>query len=307
MKKGKKPLTTSKVKFSYKDKAVLEDITLKLKKGELVAIIGKSGSGKSTLLKLIAGIISKRKSGKIRIFGLPRFFKKSKIGFVPQESAFIPDLSIEDNIKIMGANSGLREAQAISKAREYMNLLKLDESLSKKPSELSGGQKVRLNILLSFLHEPELLILDEPFVGLDFKNRRLLWHFLTEMKKKGKSIVLTSHLLAEIQEHVDRIIILRNGVVFFTGGLEKLKQKLKINYLIEYKFTHLSKEAREEINKYCIYKDLEILDHYNKYFMFGIHSTKQRSTLETLFKKLKLNFEEIGFREPNLDEVFLKE
>jgi ABC-2 type transport system ATP-binding protein len=307
MKKRGKPLTTSNVQFSYKDKTVLEDISLKLKKGELVAIIGKSGSGKSTLLKLIAGIISQRKSGKIRIFGLPRFFKKSKMGFVPQESAFIPDLSLEDNIKIMGANSGLREKKSLEKAREYMSLLQIDESLSKKPSELSGGQRVRLNIVLSFLHEPELLILDEPFVGLDFKNRRLLWHFLDAMKKKGKSIVLTSHLLAEVQEHTDRIIILKNGNIFFTGKLDKLKEKLKINYLIEYKFTHLSKEATQEIKKYCIYKELEILDSYGRYYMFGLHLTRQRKMLESLFNRLKLSYEEVGFREPNLDEVFMKE
>lgn len=306
-KKRKKPLTTKKVGFSYSEKEILRDVTLKLGKGELVAIIGKSGSGKSTLLKLIAGIISRKHSGKIRIFGRPKFMKKKSMGFVPQETAFIPDLSLEDNIKIMGANSGLREKKALQKANDYFTLLKLNEPLHKKPSELSGGQKVRFNILLSFLHEPELLILDEPFVGLDFKNRRILWHFLETMRKKGKSIILTSHLLTEVQEHVSRIILLQNGKIFFTGDLDKLKKKLRINYLIDYRFSRLNKETMGKLKKYCAYKEIEILDNYEKYILFGINSRRQIRTLESEFKKLKLKYGEVSFREPNLDEISMKE
>jgi ABC-type multidrug transport system ATPase subunit len=207
----------------------------------------------------------------------------------------------------MGLNLGITEKKAIEKANEYLQLLKISDPLSKKPSEMSGGQKVRFNIVLSLLHEPDLLILDEPFVGLDFKNRRLLWHFLETMKKKGKSIVLTSHLLTETQEHVDRLIIIEKGKVFFSGNLEQLKEKLKIHYLLEYRFTHLSKDNFEKIRKYCLYKEIEILDAYERYIMFGVNDEKQRTMLANTFDKLNLKFQEISFREPNLDEVFMKE
>ncbi len=303
----KKPLLTKQVRFSYKNSEVLRNISFDLKKGELVSIVGKSGSGKSTLLKLIAGIISTKYTGKIRIFGKAKGFKKSKMGFVPQENAFIPDLSLEDNIKIMGLNLGITEGKAMEKANEYLSLLKIHDPLSKKPSEMSGGQRVRFNIVLSLLHEPDLLILDEPFVGLDFKNRRLLWHFLETMKSKGKSVVLTSHLLTETQEHVDRIIIIEKGKVFFSGNLDKLKEKLKIHYLLEFRFSHLSKENFEKIRKYCLYREIEILDAYERYIMFGINDEKQRGMLISMLHKLNMKFREIGFREPNLDEVFMKE
>jgi ABC-2 type transport system ATP-binding protein len=305
--KKKSPLSTKKVRFGYSDQEVLRDISLNLKKGELVAIIGKSGSGKSTLLKLVAGIISLGYGGKIRIFGRPKFMKKSKIGFVPQESSFIPDLSLLDNIKVIGLNHGVNEKLALERAELYLQMLKLDEPLNKKPGELSGGQKVRFNIILSLLHEPDLLILDEPFVGLDFKNRRLLWHFLEKLKKKGKSVLLTSHLLTEIQEHVSRIIILRNGKVFFSGNVDRLKEKLRIHYLLEYRFTYLSKENLSKIKKYCAFKEIEILDFYDRYVMFGLNDQHQQRMIESLFNKLNLKFQEIGFREPNLDEIFMKE
>ena len=306
MKIKRKPLSTTNVGFSYANQEVLRDVSLKLKESEIVAIIGRSGSGKSTFLELVAGIISVKHSGKIRIFGRNKIFGKRQVGFVPQKLSLIPDLSIIDNIKISGLNLGISEEQAISRAADLMNLLKLKEDINKKPEQLSGGQKVRLNIILSLLHDPKILILDEPFVGLDFMNRRLLWHFLESMRKKKKSIILTSHLLTETQEHVNRLIILKEGEVFFSGDLEKLKTKLKMNYIYETRFTHLSRENLEKIKKYCAYKDLEILDSYEKYIMFGLNTEREKTNLTKLFEKLNLKFQEAGFREPNLDEVFLK-
>ncbi len=300
------PLKTEGVGFSYSSQDVLRDISLSIKRGELVAIIGKSGCGKSTFLKIIAGIIFTSHQGKIRIFGRPKFFAKNKIGFTPQEIALIPDLSIIDNIKILGLNSGISESAAVKKATVLMKMLMIEEDVNKLPSQLSGGQQMRLNVILSILHDPEILILDEPFAGLDFQNRRLLWHFLESLKKKGKSIVLTSHLLTETQEHVDRLLILKDGKIFFSGNLEKLKTKLKINYIYELRFSHLSKQNLDKIKKYCAYRDVKILDAYERYVMFGINTERQKSYLTKLLQKLNLRFNEISFREPNLDETFLK-
>ncbi len=303
---SKKPaISTKKVAFSYSEKQVLKDISLDLKQGEIVAIIGKSGSGKSTFLKILAGIISFGYSGKIKIFGSKKFFKQHTLGFIPQETAFIPDLSLEDNIKIIGLNYGTSEKKSLEKAAELMSLLKLEKDLKLFPSQLSGGEKVRFNIILSLLHDPKIIVLDEPFVGLDFKNRRILWHFIESMKSRKKAIVLTSHLLTEIQERVSRLIILKNGKIFFNGNLEKLKTKLKTNYILETKFSSLSNKKLQELKKFCNYKDIKILDSYNKYIMFAFQTDNKKETLLSKLKKLNLDFRELSYREPNLDEVFL--
>jgi ABC-2 type transport system ATP-binding protein len=306
-KRGEKfPLSAESVRFSYADQEVLRDITLNVKEGTITAIIGKSGSGKSTFLNLVAGIISKKYHGKIKIFGRSKMLEKKSVGFVPQEVAVIPDLSIEDNLKIAGLNLGLSEKQALEKAFSLMKLLRLDESIKKKPSELSGGQRIRLNIILSLLHNPKVIVLDEPFVGLDFLNRRLLWHFLESMKKKGLSIVLTSHLLSETQDHADKLVILKDGKVFFTGNLDSLKEKLQIKYVFEIRFSRLSAENLKKIKKFCDFKDIHIIDAYEKYMMIALKNQKVRDVLTNFFNKNKLQYEEIGLREPNLDEVFLK-
>jgi ABC-2 type transport system ATP-binding protein len=299
------PLSAESVKFAYNNKEILQDITLNVKENAITAIIGQSGSGKTTFLKLAAGIISDKYGGDIKIFGKSKIFKKNVIGFVPQEIALIPDLSILDNIKIAGLNLGITEEQALQKALELMKLLRLEEELQKKPYELSGGQRARLNIILSLLHEPKIVILDEPFVGLDFRNRRLLWYFLKSLKKKGLSIILTSHLLSETQEHADRLIILKKGRVFFNGDLNSLKNKLNIQFILEIKFSRLSKENMIKLKKYCDYKSIKILDVYERYIMFSLANEKTKEVLTKLFEKNKLQYEIIGFREPNLDEIFL--
>ena len=301
-----KPIAADSVRFGYEDEDVLKDITISVKEGKITSIIGQSGSGKSTFLKLISGIISKRHIGSIKVFGKAKIFQKSKIGYVPQELSYIPDLTIEDNIKISGLNLGISEKKALTKAKDLLKLLRLEVELSKKPTQLSGGQKARLNIILSLLHNPKIVVLDEPFVGLDFYNRKLLWHFIESMKKKKKSIILTSHLLSETQEYVDRMIILKNGKVFFNGKLESLKTKLHMQFVFEVRCLYLSNESFSKIKKYCDYNDIKILDRYNRYLMFALKSVRTRNALFSLFKKLKLQYDIIGFREPNLDEVFLK-
>jgi len=306
LKRKRHPVTSKSVKFSYSNKEVLRNINLSIKKGKISAIVGKSGSGKSTFLKLVAGVISKKHGGKIRIFGKFKSLGKDYFGFVPQEIGFIPDLSIEDNIKIFGLNFGISEKNAIERAVELMDLLKLETEIHKKPTELSGGQRTRLNIILSLLHDPQLIILDEPFSGLDFRNRRLLWHFLEFMKKKGKTVVMTSHLLTEIEEHADSIIILKDGKIFFNGKLEKLKEKLEINYIYEVKFSNISKKKWQDLKKYCVYKDIIILDRYRNYAMFSLISEKKKKLLEKKFSEINMGYDIIDFRDPNLDEIFLK-
>lgn len=298
-------METEGVRFSYSEREVLREISVNLKEKEIVSIIGKSGSGKSTFLKILSGVISMGYHGKIRVFGKPKFFQKGQTGFVPQDVSLIPDLSIEDNIRIAGLNLGITEKEALKKADELMGLLRMDEPRTKRPSQLSGGQRVRLNIILSLLHDPKILILDEPFVGLDFENRRLVWHFLESMRNRGKSIILTSHLLSETQEHADRIMILKNGRIFFSGDLDRLKKKLKIQFILEVRISKVSKENAEKLKKHCYLKEIKIMDAYEKYMMFGLPSERSRDVLFRILTNLGIKFEEKGFREPNLDEVFL--
>jgi len=126
------------------------------------------------------------------------------------------------------------------------------------------------------------------------------------LKKEGLSVILTSHLLSETQEHVDRLVILKDGKVFFSGNMESLKEKLQIRFVMEARFSRLSADSFNKVKKYCDYKDIKIIDRYEKYLMFALKSQATRDVLIKLFSKFGLEYEIVGFREPNLDEIFLK-
>ncbi|MCF7798626.1 ABC transporter ATP-binding protein [Candidatus Woesearchaeota archaeon] len=306
-KKRSSPLVrTNNIQFSYGEKQVLAGINLTLKTSQIVAVVGRSGEGKSTFLHLLAGVVTKKFKGKIRFAGLKRGLAKKDMGFVPQEIAVVPDLSIAENLVFFGRLHGLSKKIALQRGEELLQTLQLDVALDRFPNELSGGQKVRLNIAVSLLHNPLVMILDEPFVGLDYQNRKLLWHFLELQKRKRKTIILTTHMLVEAEHHTDLIILLHKGKIFSKGKLADIRHKLNTHFILELKFGPLSKEKQKNILAYCVQHDIAIMDSFGTYMMFSVTSAGQRNYFIKFIQKLNIDCYELGFREPNLDELFLK-
>ncbi|MBN1175462.1 ABC transporter ATP-binding protein [Candidatus Woesearchaeota archaeon] len=305
--KRRKPLQAKNIDFSYGAKEVLSNFNFQITNSQIVAIVGRSGEGKSTFLHLVAGTLTKKFGGRICISGFSRNFSKEDIGFVPQEISLIQDISIKDNIIFFGSLNGLSKTKSLSSAQELLNILQLDKiSLNRFPSELSGGQKVRLNIVVSLLHKPKLYILDEPFVGLDFKNRKLLWHFLEQEKRRHKTIMLTTHMLSEAQLHCDRIVLLHKGKVYTQGKFEDIKKKLKTHFILELEFPYLSKTNQQHIENYCKEHEITILDLFGRHMMLSVINPGQKAYLIKFIQKLNVDCYEVGFREPSLDELFLK-
>ncbi len=306
-KRRSKPLLrTSNIRFAYGEKEVLSGVNMTFKTSQIVAVVGRSGEGKSTFLHLISGVVAKNFKGQIRFAGLKRRLAKKDMGFVPQDIAIVPDISIAENLIFFGRIHGLRKSVALQRGEELLNTLQLEVPLTRFPSELSGGQRVRLNIAVSLLHNPQVMILDEPFVGLDYQNRKLLWHFLELQKRKRKTIILTTHMLVEAEHHSDLIVLLHKGKVFIKGKLSDIKNKLNTQFILELKFGPLSQERQRHIKHYCEEHDIGILDTFGTYMMFSVNSHGQRNYFIKFIQKLNVDCYELGFREPNLDELFLK-
>jgi ABC-2 type transport system ATP-binding protein len=292
--------------FGYKKKEVLRGISFNIIRSSIVAIVGNSGSGKSTLLKLISGINVYDK-GKVLINGSKLFFEKHNIGYVPQEISLIDDLTVKENIDFFAQLSGINKSDAKKNIDFLMDSLNVKDFLDSYIGELSGGQKVRANILCSLIHNPDLIIMDEPFVGLDYYNRKLLWHFISFMNKKKKTIVLTTHMLTEIEDYVDKVIVLKSGKVFIKGSTDFIKKKLSINYVYEVSLSSISNEKFIKLKGYCMQHGISILQNFKNYFMFSIINKNQRDKLDRyLTNSIGVNVRELGYRTPNLDEVFLK-
>lgn len=300
------PLFARKIAFSYKDTEILRGLNLTVKSSQIIAVVGQSGSGKTTFLNIVSGVLTGKHTGKLSILGHNKSLAKDDIGYVPQDISLVPDMDLKENFQFFGSLNGLKNNVSVSVGKALMKTLQLDVPLNRLPTELSGGQKVRMNIIVSLLHNPKVIILDEPFVGLDYFNRKLLWHFLEHQKNRHKTIIITTHMLAEAEHHASRLILLHEGKIFARGKMEDIMRKLKTRYIVEIKFSYISGRSHKAIEKYCESHDVSIIDFFNNYMMISVNSEGQKNYFFRHLDKLKLDFKEVGFREPNLDELFLK-
>ncbi|AWW00041.1 ABC transporter ATP-binding protein [Arcticibacterium luteifluviistationis] len=201
---------------------VLDDLNLEISMGGIFAILGPNGSGKTTLIKSMLGMVIPNK-GTIEIDGdsvIGKYEHRKNINYLPQIANFPSNLSVEELIKMIGDLRG--------KASSYRSLIQqfgLEPFLNKKLGHLSGGTRQKVNILLTFMFDSNLIILDEPTSGLDPYSMIQLKDIIKKEKEKGKTILITSHIISFVEEVADKIVFILDGKIYFKGTIDELREK----------------------------------------------------------------------------------
>jgi len=220
---------------NYGDFKVLDNVTLGIEKGIIFGLLGPNGAGKSTLIKILS-CQSKPSSGHAYISGLDVVSDKKEvlsiIGVVPQENSFYDELTVNENLKFFGSLYRISPIEIKKRSHKILTLLKLDEKSDTRANNLSGGMKTRLNIACALIHKPEVLILDEPSVGLDPVSRKALWETIRVVNNEGTTILLTTHYMEEADLLCDRILIMNRGKIVIEGKQEELKKKVGENMIL---------------------------------------------------------------------------
>ena len=203
----------------------LDDVSLVVEHGDFFALLGPNGAGKSTTIGVITSLI-KKTAGKVDIYGLniDTHFNKAKkyIGLVPQEFSFNQFEPVIEILINQAGYYGVPPRKARSHAEEYLKNLGLWEKRTQEARNLSGGMKRRLMIARAMLHQPQLLILDEPTAGVDIEIRRMIWNFLTELNEQGTTIILTTHYLEEAEKLCRNIAIIDQGKIITNTTMRNL-------------------------------------------------------------------------------------
>ncbi|MBV6324173.1 ABC transporter ATP-binding protein [Duganella violaceipulchra] len=209
-------LNVNQVSKSYGARKAVDGVSFQVQQGQTVGLIGPNGAGKSTTVGMICGLLG-ADSGSIVMDGAPigqgSSEAKRKIGFVPQDLALYEDLSSLENLKLFGALYGLKGALLKQRCEQALALVNLADRANDRPSTYSGGMKRRLNIAAALLHDPQLLILDEPTVGVDPQSRNAIFDTLEALKAQGRSLIYTSHYMEEVERLADHIVIIDHGKV----------------------------------------------------------------------------------------------
>ena len=213
-------LGVKNINKKYKNKVILNDINFSIQSGEIVALIGKNGAGKSTLINIITKLIQ-QDSGQSKIFEKEKF-DRNLIGVMMQENISLDRITVKEIIKLTRTYyrnpMSYQAILALSELQNYTN---------HPMDKLSGGQKRKLQFALTLAGNPDLIFLDEPTVGMDAESRTKFWERIDELKKQGKTFLITSHYLEELEKVANRFIFLHNQRIIFDGSLAEMGKQLK--------------------------------------------------------------------------------
>jgi ABC-2 type transport system ATP-binding protein len=203
----------------------VDDVSFSVEKGELFGLLGPNGAGKTTSLRVMLDIF-KPESGSVSILGGPMDeAKKDRIGYMPEERGLYQDIPLDRCLAYLGSLKGLNSTEVKSRSAAYLERFDLAAFKTKKVKELSKGMQQKAQIIATLLHEPELLIVDEPFAGLDPVNTQTVKDLLLEQHQKGVTIILCSHQMHQVEELCDRIVLIDHGKVMLYGVLEEIRHQ----------------------------------------------------------------------------------
>lgn len=211
-----------KTPVADKRKVVLNGVDFQLRSGEIICLLGPSGCGKTTMVNLIMGALIPTE-GVVKVMGEQAPYKtaRARVGYMPQEDALYEDITAADNLKFFGAMNGMKNKDIKSRIGEMLALGRLEAEGKTLVSNFSGGMKRRLSLGVALMHDPDLLVLDEPTVGLDPDHRRRIWDEFDKMAAQGKTILVTTHVMDEA-ERCSRIAMLYNGKIIAEGAPEEI-------------------------------------------------------------------------------------
>jgi ABC-2 type transport system ATP-binding protein len=217
---------------SFADKVAVDDLSFSVAQGEIFGLIGPNGAGKTTTIRMMMDII-KPDSGEVTTLGEKLSeATKNKLGYLPEERGLYKKLGVLESIVYLASLKGMDRHSATEKANELLNQTGMLSNKRKKIEEMSRGMGQIIQFIVTIIHDPELVVLDEPFAGLDPVNTELLKRMLVELGNQGKALVLSTHQMNEVEELCDRILMINHGRSVLYGKLAEIKSKYRSNSVL---------------------------------------------------------------------------
>lgn len=296
-------LKIENLKKNYGNLEALKNINLDIEEGEFFGLLGPNGAGKTTLMNIIIGFLNSD-SGKIffndKVISNHINSSKKDIGYVPQEISLYQELSAEQNLKIFGKLFDLSGNFLKQKIDEVLDLVELKERKKDSVKDFSGGMKRRLNIAASLLHNPKLILCDEPTVGVDPQSRNAIFDLLLQLNSEGKTVIYTTHYMEEAERLCDRLAVIDHGEIRAIGNLTSLINLIDVKDKLRIIKNSDTEKFISDLKSFG-----EIYENENH---FEVIPNKDYSKLSKLFTDLeKIGFPEefVAIKKASLEDVFL--
>lgn len=290
-------LKVQNVSKTFGKKLAVDNISFEMNKPGVFGLLGTNGAGKSTTIRMILGIL-KKDSGKITWNGKEVERKYVNFGYLPEERGIYPKIKICDQLMYLAKLKGMKKKDAENAMDFWLKRLEVEEYRDLPAEKLSKGNQQKIQFITAVLHNPELLVIDEPFSGLDPINTELLKSAILELVEKGTYIIMSSHQMASIEEFCTDILILNRGKTILQGNLKEIKESYKANKVELVTKIDVSKEIEEE--------GLKILKKLDNQYEIAINDEQEaQSLLKNLVAK-NIEIEKIEVKKPSLNDIFIE-
>jgi ABC-2 type transport system ATP-binding protein len=281
---------------AYESKVAVSNLSLQIEAGQMFGLLGPNGAGKTSSIRMMMGITIPD-SGSIRLFDKP-FDRKSldRVGYLPEERGLYKKMKVLEQLVFFGELHGLAAAEARKRATDWARRLEIDDVLAKKTEELSKGMQQKIQFISSLLHDPGLIVMDEPFSGLDPVNATLLERTLIELKNDGKAILFSTHRMDQVEKLCDSICLVDKGRAVLAGKMREIKSRYERNRVIvefEGSADFLKSDEIAEAKNYSDHAEIKLKEHGNAQRL--LH---EAAAVATIYR-----FELV---EPSLEEIFIQ-
>jgi ABC-2 type transport system ATP-binding protein len=281
---------------AYESKVAVSNLSLSIEAGQIFGLLGPNGAGKTSSIRMMMGITIPD-SGSIRLFEKP-FERKSleRVGYLPEERGLYKKMKVQDQLVFFGQLHGLSPEEARKRATEWAKRMEIADALPKKTEELSKGMQQKIQFIASLLHSPDLIVMDEPFAGLDPVNAVLVERTLLALKDQGKAILFSTHRMDQVEKLCDSICLINNGEAVLSGNLREIKSRYERNHVIvefEGDSAFLNSAEIAEAKNFSGHAEIKLKPHGNAQKL--LH---EAAAVATIYR-----FELV---EPSLEEIFIQ-
>ena len=282
---------------SYSGKVVVDKLSLEMDKPGVFGLLGTNGAGKTTTIRMILGIL-KKDSGEITWNGKKVERKNVKFGYLPEERGIYPKTEVYDQLIYFAELRGMNKKDAEASIASWAKKLEVEQYLQMTAEKLSKGNQQKVQFMTAILHDPELIVLDEPFSGLDPVNTEILKNVIIELVNKGKYIIMSSHQMSSIEEFCTDVVILKSGKTVLKGNLKDIKNSYPAN--------RINLITNKNVDE-CIKKlGLEILLNKDNEYEIKIENEKQGYELFNILAENKVEVTKFSIEKPSLHDIFIE-
>lgn len=290
-------LKVENVEKNFIGKKAVDDISFTIDKPGVFGLLGTNGAGKTTTIRMILGIITKDK-GKISWNGKNVTRKNVNFGYMPEERGLYPKSKIYDQLTYFAELKGMKKEETDEAIKKWAKKLEIEEYLNMPAEKLSKGNQQKVQFAMAVMHNPELVVLDEPFSGLDPVNTELLKNIVLDLVKQGKYIIMSSHQMASIEEFCTDILILKRGKTILKGNLKEIKE----SYSAKTVEVSCNKNIDELISKV----DLSIHNNVDNHYILEIKQKDAPEKLLNLLVENKIEITKFEIKKPSLNDIFIE-